>query len=128
MRQKVVKALKTLDAVSIENPVHPGTPDVNYTEGWLELKWARRWPKNASTPLRMDHFTPQQKIWLQRRARKGGTAFLLLNVEQDWLLLTPNDASELLGSATRRELYEVAVWRGNGKSALPCLKRYLQQI
>lgn len=35
MRKRVVSALKTLHAVSVENGVGAGTPDVNYAGGWL---------------------------------------------------------------------------------------------
>ncbi len=108
MRRKVIKALKPLDAVAVENPANPGTPDVNYVEGWLELKWKERWPPMGGV-LRIPHFTPQQKIWLRRRSRKGGCAYLLLNVAKDWLLFDGEDASIAIGEGTKDELFSIAI-------------------
>ena len=114
MRQTVVKMVKPfgIDPVSVENSVGPGTPDLNYLDGWLELKWARDWPKRDSTPLRMPHFTIQQRRWLARRQRAGGRAFVLLKVAREWLLFDGDTAGRILGESTRAELYDraVAVW------------------
>lgn len=105
MRKRVAgRALKPLDAVSVENPAYPGTPDVNFVEGWIELKWARRWPEREDTPFRVEHFTQQQKVWLVRRWRKGGNVWLLLQVGKEWMLFDGPTAVELVGKATRKEL------------------------
>lgn len=105
MRQNVIKALRELDAISVENPVYPGTPDVNYIDGWIELKWMRRWPENADrSPVLIPHFTPQQRVWLARRWRKGGNAFLLLQVGLEWLLFDGETAGKFVGKVTRPEL------------------------
>lgn len=130
MRRRVVKALKPLDAVSVENSVYAGTPDVNYAEGWLELKWVRSWPKNRDTPLRVPHFTQQQKLWLTRRWRSGGAAYLLLKVSRDWLLFDGPTAAKVLGTSTRQELRENAlrVWpRGLAEKELVRELRYGRQ-
>ena len=89
MRQKVVSALRSMDAVSVETAACPGTPDVNYVEGWLELKSLPAWPKRPETPVRIDHLTPQQRVWLWARDKAGGAAWLLLKVADDWLLFQP---------------------------------------
>lgn len=108
MRKRVVKALKRLHAISVENPCLPGTPDVNYVEGWVELKCVEKWPKREDTILRLDHFTPQQKLFLRKRWAKGGNAFLLLQVEQDWLLFDGPTAAEVVGCSTKATLLEEA--------------------
>ena len=112
MRQRVIKALKPLDAWSVENPCRPGTPDVNYIEGWIELKWKSDWPSRPGTPVRLPHFTPQQKLHLARRWLKGGNAYLLLQVAQDWLLFDGKTAAEHVGQENRAALESVAqvVW------------------
>jgi len=68
-RQVVVKALNKAgrDATSVENPACPGTPDVQFIGGWLELKFLEAWPKREETTVRIEHFTPQQRVWLLRR-------------------------------------------------------------
>lgn len=112
MRARVIKALRSLDAVAVENSARPGTPDVNFVEGWCELKDVEKWPRNVYTPLRVRHFTPQQRIWLARRYKKGGNVWLLLRVQHDWLLFDGHTAAEHLGLRTRAELTALAtrVW------------------
>lgn len=109
LRGRVVRGLRALDAVSVENHVYPGTPDVNYVEGWLELKWVRRWPRGADTPVRVEHFTQEQRVWLRRRATRGGRVHLLLQCRHEYVLLDGLRASVLLGEATREQLVDAAV-------------------
>lgn len=111
MRQRVRLALRGLDPISIENPVHPGTPDLNYVEGFVELKVAEKWPERTTTILRIPHFTPQQRVWLMRRVRAGGRAFLLLRVDGDWFLFRGDRAAEIVGRGTRAELEAAAIGR-----------------
>ena len=77
------------DVKRIENNVALGTPDVNYciegAEGWVELKHAREWPKRGG-PLKLRHFTPEQRLWIHLRQGAGGKAFVLLKVEDDYFL------------------------------------------
>lgn len=103
--------IRSLDPVRVENPIVPGTPDVNYNHGWVELKFAERWPPRGG-PLRVDHFTRQQRTWLTRRRKAGGRAFLLLKVgETEWLLFDGAVAAAMLGQVPRERLYEVCVAR-----------------
>jgi hypothetical protein len=121
-RGRIVKALRTLDAFAVENRVRPGTPDVNYIDGWIELKWIRRWPRNADASfVHLDHFTPQQRLWLKTRWRKGGRSFLLLQANQtDWLLFDGETAAQVVGRVTRPELYQraLATWKGLNEKEL----------
>lgn len=106
----VMKALKPLDGVRVENPCHPGTPDVNYIGGWIELKQQDSWPKKPETPLKLGHdLTTEQRIWLTRRSEKGGIALVLLQVARDYLLLSGADAAILIGSATQAQLKRLAL-------------------
>jgi len=122
LRQKVIQLLKPLDAISVENICHVGTPDVNYggewegrvIEGWCELKWDRHWPKREG-PLRVPHYTNQQKVWARRRRHRGGSCYLLLQVGRDWILLDGAVAATLpLGEKTREELIAASVKHWNG--------------
>ena len=96
-----------LDPVRVENPIHPGTPDVNLCDGrWIELKCVDGWPARASTLLRIGHYTPQQRVWLYRRWMYApGSTFLLLEVraERQWLLFDGNVAAKVVGRATAAE-------------------------
>lgn len=108
MRKKVVAALKPLHAIAVENPCLPGTPDVNYVEGWVELKWLREWPSKAETPVRLDHYTVQQKVWAYLRRRAGGQCWFLLQCGREWLLLDGVVAAQHVNHATKQQLIEVA--------------------
>lgn len=127
MRGRVVKILKPLDAVAVENPANPGTPDVNYIEGWIELKWLRSWPARQDTIVRIDHYTNQQKIFAVRRRRKGGNCWLLLQVRDQWLLFDGAVAAMRINKATCKELYEAAhkTWpQGlNEQELLECVRQ-----
>ena len=111
MRLRVVRALKPLDAISVENPVHPGTPDVNYVHGWIELKALPVWPAKPTSPVRLDHFRPEQKVWIARRIRHGGRVDLLLRVDREWLRFRDPDVILALGLLDRAELYRLASQR-----------------
>jgi len=112
MRQGVIKVLRPLDAISVENPAYPGTPDVNYMEGWIELKWARNWPVREETFFQLDHFTPQQRVWLKRRWKKGGESYLLLQVKKEWLLFDGLTAATHVGKCNRVALinHSIKYW------------------
>lgn len=114
LRRKIVSILKPLDAVSVENPAYPGTPDVNFIEGWVELKWLRSWPKREKTIVTIEHFTQQQRVWLLRRWKKGGNVYLLLQVRREWLLFTGETAAKIIGKKDRLGLIEAAknYWSG----------------
>ncbi len=93
-----------LDPVRVENPIHPGTPDVNLANGfWIELKCVLAWPARESNLLRLPHFTPQQRVWLYRRWKYApGSTHLLLEVRADrqWLLFDGDVAAKVVGRAT----------------------------
>lgn len=108
MRGRVTHALRTLDAIAVENGVLPGTPDVEFIGGWVELKSVESWPKRADTPLRLPHFNPEQRAWLRRRCRRGGKAWLLLRVGREWLLFRGDQAADILGMSTRAETLAAA--------------------
>jgi hypothetical protein len=118
MRQRVVKALKSLHAISVENPCRPGTPDLNYggpRSGWIELKWESKWPVRPTTPLRLtSDFSPQQRIFAIKRTMSGGRSHFLLQVGQDWLLLEGETAAKIVGTACRAELEAAAIQRWHG--------------
>ena len=107
---RVVEILKPLDGFRVENPCHPGTPDVNYVGGWLELKQVDKWPVKEETPLRVEHFTQQQRIWLSRRVRKGGRAYVLIQVAREYILLGGDVAAEILGESTRQDLVQASIF------------------
>jgi hypothetical protein len=103
-RKDVVKALKSLHAFAVENPVHPGTPDIAFIGGWIELKKLDAWPVRPTTKVRLDHYTLQQRAWARVHHHRGGKSFWLLRVQKEWLLLHGAVAAEAVGTLTREEL------------------------
>lgn len=89
----------------------PGTPDVECMVGWIELKWARSWPKRGGA-FRVPHFTPQQRIWLRRRWNAGGGSWLLLQIGLCWMLFDGPTAADILGHCGENRLRACAlkVW------------------
>lgn len=104
LRGRVCKVLRDygLDPVSVENSVCPGTPDVNYIGGWLELKYVREPAKTV--PVQVYHFSPQQKIWLRNRWHLGGNAYLLLQCAKKYFLFNGCAAGRLLNTLTYETL------------------------
>ena len=127
-RGKVIRLLKSLHAIPVENRVGVlGCPDVSYIGGWLELKWLRSWPKRAETPVTIEHFTVAQRRWLNKHCSLGGKAWLLLQVQREWLLFTGFNAKYAVGFETREGLYRAARARWtngiNKEGLIICLQR-----
>ena len=116
MRQAVCRAIKCLDPVPVENSVgRSGTPDINFAEGWIELKEIDRWPSRDSTPLRVRPFTDAQRHWHRVRARHNGNTFVLVRVQRkDWILFDGKSAAEHLGNLTKEQMRRHALrfWEG----------------
>jgi len=107
-RPRVLRALKLLHGVAIESPIKAGTPDVNFCEGWVELKTLKAWPVRPDTIVRLPHYTLHQRRWLRDRWRVGSSAWLLLSVRREWLLFTGQDAHDKAGKVTKEELINMA--------------------
>lgn len=103
-----------LDPQRIESPTTGGgIPDVSLANCWVELKYMPKWPARATTPLRIDHFTVDQRNWHRARRRAGGRSYVLLKVgKNDWLLFDGAVAAMHLGFCTQIMLatYTLARW------------------
>lgn len=90
--------------VSIENALTtPGLPDLCLTTGWAELKILSKWPVRASTPLRIDHFTAEQKRWAIWWTDHGGMYWLVVKVAREIFLFNAQQAQKV-GTLTRDEM------------------------
>ena len=105
-RRRVVKALRELHAIAVENPARVGTPDVNYAGGWIELKWLRQWPAKPETPVRLPHFTLVQKAWITNRAQAGGNIWVMLQCKKEWMIWDGPTACKILGQTPKQQLLE----------------------
>jgi hypothetical protein len=118
-----------LHPVRVENPIHPGTPDVNLCTGiWIELKSIPGWPARATTAVRIPHYTPQQRVWLYQRWKFApGSTLLLLEVRADrqWLLFDGDVAAKIVGrpgrTTTEHRRFARAVLGVHEIAALPSI-------
>lgn len=106
---KILKTLKHLDAIPVDNPRKPGTPDVNYVEGWLELKYLKEWPKRSITIVRIPTWTPQQGIRHYLRNLAGGNSKVLLQVGTEYLLFQGSTAYMFFNEVMRSQMYLLAI-------------------
>lgn len=128
MRPKVIAALRRLHAFAVENETAgPGTPDVNYIEGWIELKKLHRWPARQDTIVKIEHYSPQQRVFAVKRRRMGGNCWMLLQVANQWLLYDGAVAAVIFNKSTTKEMYEAAhkVWPAglDKKELLECVSQ-----
>lgn len=108
-RPDILRILKPLNGVYVENVMRAGCCDINYIEGWLELKWLAEWPKRPETIVKFPKFRPAQRVFLLNRSRLGGRAHLLLRVGKEWLLLPGYWSAVHLGvDATREQIRAAA--------------------
>ncbi|MCK5603178.1 hypothetical protein KAR91_14950 [Candidatus Pacearchaeota archaeon] len=122
MRRALLKKFRLANpmshVVAVENDVLPGYPDVegvvNRFGFVIELKLIQSWPVRPRTPVRINHFTKEQKLFLRSRWRAGGAAFLLLRVvdTKEWLLFSGPNVREIGDSLTNTDLLSLAekVW------------------
>lgn len=108
----------------VENPCLPGTPDVFYCVegivGWLELKELETWPVREHTPVTIQHYTKEQRLWIWDYADNNGTVHVLLRIARPktYLLFDSDFSYHKLGYATREICEAEAVVCGG--PALPC--------
>lgn len=57
-----------------------------HTFGLIELKVRREWPKRATTPVKLKEWKPEQKAWFKLFGPLGKHLFLLLQIENDYML------------------------------------------
>ena len=73
----------------VENRVKRDTPDLYIAEatmalrGWVELKVLLEWPKRATTPVRLEHWTSGQRYWANRHSLHGGQCWLVVQVQEE---------------------------------------------
>ena len=90
-----------------------GIPDVSYStnhHGWIELKFVAEPPKRASTPLRIPHYTAEQRNWLERHGKRTGRCYLFVQVGPEYLLFDWAGAQQV-GRVPMDELRGLAVAR-----------------
>lgn len=103
--------LAPLDPERVENSIDLGTPDVNIISGWIELKEVDSVSTDADHLFNIKHFTVEQRAWIQRRARKGGSVWVVIHVvnTDEWLVLDGFTAAIGVGRLTWAALIKRAL-------------------
>lgn len=97
-----------LDPIRVENVLHPGHPDVDYTHGNIELKYMEAFPVRPGTKVKVPKLSGEQVGWITRRTEKGGRAWLLVRVGAEWFLWAGGDAYRVWKGLTQAEWREEA--------------------
>jgi hypothetical protein len=79
-----------VDTTRHEDAIGLGIPDVSYgvngVNGWIELKHSPDFPKKDATPVRLRHFTDEQRLFLISRGETGGYCWVLWQIKRDYFL------------------------------------------
>tara|TARA_R100001443_G_scaffold487_6_gene2037 strand:+ start:16369 stop:16782 length:414 start_codon:yes stop_codon:yes gene_type:complete len=91
----------------IENSFFKGIPDINFLidgkEGWIELKYRDKFPVRNNTPIKLHHFTKEQKLWHDNRVKNGGRTFLFVKVEKTYYLFKGKNI-QFVGTMNKEEM------------------------
>lgn len=109
-----------------------GVPDVHYltcngVSGWIELKYIKELPKRESTPIRIPHFTQQQKLWIQTYGSLGGNAWVFVCLPSDWCFLFSWKVVHCLGEWDLHEMGMNAEMEGCGRNYSAFLQIVLEK-
>lgn len=100
------------DAQRHEDKISLGIPDVSFgfkgKNGWIELKYLEDYPKKESSPIRIKHFTPEQKIWLEVRQMFGGNCWVLIGISKDIYLFKAEDLTGIGVNLNRNQFMKKA--------------------
>ena len=82
-----------------------GIPDISYgingINGWIEAKYLGKWPRSGV--VKIDHYSGQQRNWLRIRGRAGGRCFLILQVDNVYMIFN-HETAQSVGSMTQDEM------------------------
>jgi hypothetical protein len=114
-RARVVKLLGKRMGIPVENSAYPGTPDVFYIGGEIELKYAVKFPIGKDEWIR-----PSQRAYLRTHARCGGKAHVLVQVGRGQFYLFPGEsAAEMHAPISLEDAQNLSAAMFNDLSELP---------
>lgn len=115
--KKLKRATPGFDWERHEDKLTSGIPDCSYgaegVGGWVELKTYDSWPRNPDDPLKFSDLKPTQVNWAVKRGRKHPNVWFLVQVAEDWFLISWKYARRL-GKLTRSELLRASDIHGSG--------------
>lgn len=117
-----------------EDAFAKGIPDVSFGYSnatiWIELKFLSKWPIRENTKIKIQHYTPEQKLWLRLRGRTAGRCWLFIRIADDFLLFDHIIAQEI-GELNKQEMLNKAAFYSplkNLKENIPKLLNVLSKM
>lgn len=104
LNKRIRSALFGFDPRRVENAVGPGTPDINFTGGWIESKWLPAWPARAGSVVKVPKYVPKQRGWHTKRRSAGGLVWVVIEIGSDVLVFDAQDAAPGLGHWTKEQM------------------------
>lgn len=100
--------------IRVENPAHPGTPDlnacINGIEFWVEFKQVESFPKLSDTPVFRGCLKPHQALWHLKRSQAGGRSFIVAGVlKEDITYIIPGKHAMEFNVLPRSRLDELTI-------------------
>ena len=98
--------------VRIESPLTgKGIPDVLWLLRtgkvvWIELKYLDNWPARADTPIDLG-LTINQALFLHNWVMDGGSAYILVQVDREYLLVHGSSALRIVKGLQKHDLYSI---------------------
>lgn len=122
-------ALIGLDPQRVETGDRDGIPDVNWRDGWIELKFVEKWPVKPETVVSVPKYYQHQRVWHKRRCLAGGRCHVLIKIGSHVLLFWGDDAADHLGKVPRAELEKIAlaIWGPRNKNWKRELREKIQE-
>ncbi len=111
-------------SVGISDVSYVYSTPTSHVRGWIELKYAPAWPKRDATPLRLRHFTKEQRNWLRKQGELGGHTWLLLQVDRDYILIKWCDLAPL-GNVCKKDILNLCELWSRHTLDYASLKQYL---
>lgn len=97
----------------VENPCLPGTPDLCIGYGgrcaWLEVKQLQCFPVRPATPVRIEHFTSEQRDWLREWGSAIDLCYLIVRVDRIGVYLFGWRSAAMVGSLNQYQWDEEAL-------------------
>lgn len=99
------------EATRHEDKFQKGIADISFCQcgigGWMELKHVSDWPARETTPVRIPHYSIDQKEFLEKKGKCQGNSWLFIQVAGDFLLYDWRSA-QYLPDKTKTEMVELS--------------------
>lgn len=76
--------------------------------GWMELKVMPKWPKRPTSLVMLPHYTVDQARFLEAWGKVGIGAFILAQIEDEFLLIDWRHANAVQKGVAKSKLQELA--------------------